>query len=192
MARWRLGLVVALVTVGCRPEPGFRDSDWQDETEETSSACERWVGHAEDAADASGLDVALIMGVMRAESSFREGAESPVGAVGLMQVMPSTGDHFGCDDLYVGEENIRCGAKVLADYVRRVDGDLDYGLAAYNAGLANAQRWRKSGTAPANLDYVRHVLRYADQYRNGGCESFGPGFKAWEADGKSRLHVTDE
>lgn len=182
---------VALVALlGCRPEPGYRDTDWTGDTEPAESACERWVGYAEDAAGATGLDVALIMGVMRVESGFREDAESSVGAQGLMQVMPSTGDHFGCDDLSDGESNVICGARVLADYVRRVDGDLEYGLAAYNAGLVNAQRWKKAGARPANLDYVRRVLMYSDRYAHGGCPSMGSGAKAWEAEGRTRLKVS--
>jgi soluble lytic murein transglycosylase-like protein len=191
-ARIAVGMGALAALMACRPEPGYRDSDWGDETTATGSACERWVGHAEDAADATGLDVALIMGVMRVESSFREDAESGAGAVGLMQVMPSTGEHYGCDDLSDGESNVRCGARVLADYVRRVDGDVEYGLAAYNAGLANAQRWKRAGKRPANIDYVRHVLRYREQFADGGCAALGPGLRTWEGDGRASLKVTDD
>jgi len=182
--------VALLGLVACRPEPGYHDADWEDESAPAQEACERYVGLAEDAADATGLDVALIMGVMRVESGFREDAESHVGAVGLMQVMPSTGDHFGCDDLYDAEVNVACGARVLADYVKRIGGDLELGLSAYNAGLANAQRWKKAGVTPANADYVRRVLMFREQYRNGGCSAMGSGLRTWEADGRTKLSVS--
>ena len=187
-----MGLTLLLAATACRPEPGYRDADWQDDTETTGTACERWVGCAETAADATGLDVALIMGVMRVESGFREDAESSAGAQGLMQVMPATAEHFGCDDLGDGESNVRCGARVLAEYVKRLDGDLEYGLAAYNAGISNALRWRRSGEAPANVGYVRRVLRFREQFASGGCSALGASAKSWDAEGRTTIMVTGD
>jgi soluble lytic murein transglycosylase-like protein len=192
MTRWSLGLALVVAALGCRPDPGYRDADWQDEREPQQEACDRYVGYAEDAADATGLPVALIMGVMRVESGYREDAESHAGAVGLMQIMPGTGDHFGCDDLYDAEVNVACGARVLADYTARVGGDVQYGLAAYNAGLANAKRWKKAGAPPANLDYVRRVLLFTDLYEKGGCAAMGSGTRAWESEGRTRTVVTHD
>lgn len=188
--RWLAVSVAVAALLGCRAEPGTYGADWQDESVPAQEACERYVGLAEDAADSTGLDVALIMGVMRVESAYREDAESHAGAVGLMQVMPSTGEHFRCDDLYDAETNVACGARVLADYVRRIGGDLEYGLAAYNAGLANAQRWKRAGATPANADYVRRVLMFRGQYQNGGCSAMGSGVRAWEASGRTRTSVS--
>ena len=187
-----LGILAMMAMAACRPEPGYRDTDWQDETGPGASECERWLGCAEDAASSNDLEVALIMGVMRVESGFREDAESHAGALGLMQVMPATGEHFGCDDLSDGESNVRCGARVLADYLQRLDGDVEYGLAAYNAGIANAQRWKRAGEPPANVQYVRRVLQFRDRFEREGCAGLAADSRKWEVKSRSSLSVSGD
>jgi soluble lytic murein transglycosylase len=94
------------------------------------------------------LDPLLIVAVIRAESSFNPQAKSPVGAIGLMQVMPDTGRFWAksrggelkrTSYLYDPELNIELGASYLADLVRRF-GSVEGALVAYNAGPGKARR----------------------------------------------------
>ncbi|REJ38343.1 MAG: lytic transglycosylase [Bacillota bacterium] len=131
-----------------------------------------------------GLDPALVASVIRVESGFNPEAVSPRGALGLMQVMPATGqwvagqmgmEGFMPDHLHDPETNIAMGTWYLADLMRTFDGDLVLALAAYNAGRGNVSRWisERPGAAardrsldsrlagipsPATPRFVRRVL----------------------------------
>jgi soluble lytic murein transglycosylase len=102
------------------------------------------------------LDPNLMLAIMRQESAFNHVAESPVGARGLMQVMPTTGKDmarkvnmkdFSPEDLYDPQISIRLGGQHLADHLKSFDkGDgrrLGLALSAYNAGLNAARRWSR-------------------------------------------------
>ena len=162
-----LGLVSILAFTSCRPDHSGVSWDY-----DGGSGCGAYVGLAEDAADETGLDLALIMGVMRVESNFRAEAESGAGAQGLMQVMPGTGRHFDCGELFDPGENIICGARVLAKYIKTCRGDITYGVAAYNTGLKRARAWQKKGRTPANKGYVRKVLDARRRFARHGCGGF--------------------
>lgn len=98
-------------------------------------------------ARAAGLDPLLVAGVIWVESSFRDRAVSPVGAMGLMQVMPATGTWFGekigapvrdPEELFDPERNIHIGVRYLSWLLKRF-GRLDHALVAYNAGPTRAR-----------------------------------------------------
>jgi soluble lytic murein transglycosylase len=98
-----------------------------------------------------GLDPFLAAAVIRQESSFKPRALSRVGAMGLMQVMPSTGSGLAAGEgirgwdrelLFNPEINVHLGTRFLASELRRWDGDLALAFIAYNAGPARAARWR--------------------------------------------------
>jgi soluble lytic murein transglycosylase len=131
-----------------------------------------------------GVPESLVYAVMRAESTYQPAAVSPVGARGLMQLMPATaaaivknGKSFNADQLFSPELNIRCGTRHLKDLLDRYDGDTIAVIAAYNAGAHNVDRWRK--TFPSRRgdefiesipfgetrEYVKKVLATADLYR---------------------------
>jgi soluble lytic murein transglycosylase-like protein len=100
-----------------------------------SDATEELVGEAFHAAKRTGLDPLLILAVMAVESSFNPIAESTYGAKGLMQVVPrfhldKLADHGGEDSVLHPRTNIRVGAEILSDYIRRA-GDLQAGLQLY-------------------------------------------------------------
>ena len=95
------------------------------------------------------LDVSLILAVIMAESSFREDARSPVGAQGLMQLMPSTAaeiavrmgmTNFQPEDVWRPEVNIAMGSFYLNRLVAMF-GCEELALAAYNAGQGRVNRW---------------------------------------------------
>ena len=100
------------------------------------------------------LEIALIYGVIRTESSFRENVVSPVGAIGLMQIMPDTGawiaerkgiENFTEDMLFDVETNIAFGSYYIRFLKSRET--LNFGknedviFAAYNAGQTRVARW---------------------------------------------------
>jgi soluble lytic murein transglycosylase-like protein len=87
------------------------------------------------ASRAYGVPKALLLAVMHAESSFNPAAISPVGAVGLMQIMPPTGARYGVHrQLHDPQNNIDVGARYLKDLLEMFRGDTELALAAYNAG----------------------------------------------------------
>lgn len=110
------------------------------------------------------LEPHLIWAVMREESHFRQHAVSWVGARGLMQIMPATGQEIAGrkgvqitdGDLTNPEINIDFGAFYLRHMLDLFDGDVDKALAAYNGGQGNVRRWSNSplGTTPADFPTV--------------------------------------
>ena len=100
-------------------------------------------------AEAYGVPEGLVYAVIRTESSFDSGAVSPVGAVGLMQLMPSTFEwltddmlfeHLESGMLYDPETNVKYGTYCLSFLYDRY-GDWELALAAYNGGLGNVDKW---------------------------------------------------
>jgi soluble lytic murein transglycosylase len=123
-----------------------------------------------------GIDPALLAAVIYQESKFRSSVRSSAGAIGLMQLLPSTakgialrtgGVDFRVDDLYDPEINVRYGAWYLGHLLRRY-GNERLALAAYNAGQANVDRWRAQhrGIAfPETRAYVDRVEELKSIYR---------------------------
>ena len=124
-----------------------------------------------------GLDPALLAAVIYQESKFRPAAKSASGAIGLMQLTPSTargiairtgGTAFRVSDLENPEINIRYGSWYLHNLFDKY-GSLELVLAAYNAGQGNVDRWRKAGTGiqfPETRAYVTRVERLERVYRD--------------------------
>ena len=115
------------------------------------------------------LEPELVMGVIKVESSFNADSKSRVGAQGLMQIMPGTARHMKCSNVWEPESNIRCGCKVLSRYLAKYDGNLIYGLAAYNAGPGNVNAAAREKRLPFNFSYPERVLRWRNLYRKNGC-----------------------
>lgn len=99
-----------------------------------------------------GLDPFLVAGLIRQESLFNAAARSSAGALGLMQVMPSTGRSlsrragtgtFQTAQLHRPEPNLRMGTLFFADLLTQYNGQVPWVLAAYNAGPSRVARWRQ-------------------------------------------------
>ncbi len=110
------------------------------------------------AAEAAGLDEALVRAVIHAESAFNPNALSNKGAQGLMQLMPATAERFGVSEPFTPAENIRGGTTYLAWLLKRFDGDARLATAAYNAGEGAVDRF---GGVPPYDETVRYVERVA-------------------------------
>ncbi len=117
----------------------------------------------------NGLDPLLVVALIKAESSFDNYAQSKVGAMGLMQVMPQTGKWISSlrgkrlvknTHLFDSELNLEIGTAYLADLIRRF-GSLDAALVAYNAGPGAARRILADRAARARFlgGYPRKVVR---------------------------------
>ena len=114
-----------------------------------------------------GLDPALVAAVIYQESRFRPDARSPSGAIGLMQLLPATakgiaartgGTRFRVEDLYEPELNVRYGSWYLRHLLDRY-GRLETALAAYNAGQANVDRWRRDGSGIGFAETRHYVAK---------------------------------
>ena len=112
-----------------------------------------------------GVDALLLAAVVEAESSFDPAALSPRGAVGLMQILPSTAGSTS-ELLLDPEHNLDRGARYLKRLLARYDGDLELALAAYNAGPANVRRYGGVPPFRETRNYIEKVLdRYVDHHR---------------------------
>jgi soluble lytic murein transglycosylase-like protein len=115
----------------------------------------------EDIALAEGIEPHVAFGLVRAESEFNRRAVSPVGAVGLTQLMPSTARYFkngvGREDLFDRDTNLRIGFRYLNSLVVKYNGNLELALLAYNRGPERVDQLLRAGQDPNN-GYVAVVL----------------------------------
>jgi soluble lytic murein transglycosylase-like protein len=102
-----------------------------------------------------GVDAKLVRAVIQVESAYQPRARSPRGALGLMQIMPSTGRRYGVRNLYDPAANIEAGIKHLKALLGRFP--LALALAAYNAGEAAVERFRGVPPYPETLSYVSRI-----------------------------------
>jgi len=147
------------------------------------------LGYAEQvaqAASAQQVDPVLVYALVRRESAFDAQAGSPVGALGLMQLMPSTGELMArrlgetfpsASALLDSGRNLRYGAAYLRGLLEKFGNQFALAAAAYNAGPGRVERWLPAGRAwPADLwvetipfsetrQYVAAVLAHAVIYQ---------------------------
>ncbi len=112
------------------------------------------------------LDPHLVASLIRQESEFNPQAISRANAMGLMQLLPGVGKgmakelkirHFSTDALLTPTTNLQLGTRYFKHMVDHYDGQVEYALAAYNAGTDRVDDWRKNGNFKSVEEFVESI-----------------------------------
>ena len=105
------------------------------------------------------MDPRLIHAVIQAESAYNPSAVSPMGAVGMMQLMPDTAKRYGVSDRYDVEQNIEAGTRYLKDLLALFGADIKLAVAGFNAGEGAVIKYNRTiPPYPETQHYVQQVL----------------------------------
>lgn len=139
-----------------RYKPLFRDADSYNRSQIPPSKLQDKVYRI---AQKYGVDPVLIMAMIKVESNFMPYAVSSAGAVGLMQLLPSTARHLNVGDLYTPNENIEAGVRYFKYLYTLFKGDYIKAIAAYNAGEQAVIKYNGIPPYPETQWYVTKVLK---------------------------------
>jgi hypothetical protein len=143
----------------CRPEiPAFIMADGPSPNKPKTASrqlIESWVSRI---APAYFVDPELVLAVIQAESGFKTSALSGKNAQGLMQLIPATASRFGVKDTWNPQENIRGGTAYLNWLLRHFQGNVEWALAAYNAGEKTVEQYQGVPPYRETQNYVRRIL----------------------------------
>jgi soluble lytic murein transglycosylase-like protein len=112
------------------------------------------------------IDPALVKAIIMAESGYNPKAISKRGAKGLMQLMPSTAQALGVEDVFNPKENISGGVRYFKQLVNNFDGDITLALAAYNAGSRNVRQYQGIPPFKSTRYYIEKVFKYYHLYKD--------------------------
>ena len=112
------------------------------------------------------LDESLIKAVIKVESDYDPSVVSSKGAQGLMQLMPETAREIGVNNPFDPSDSIYGGSYYLRKMLDSFDRNLDYALAAYNAGPAAVRKYGGIPPFEETQNYVRRVKYYINHYQN--------------------------
>jgi hypothetical protein len=112
------------------------------------------------------VDWRLVAAVIQAESSFQADAVSPVGARGLMQLMPATAADYGVTlkNIHDPEANVEAGVRHLKRLSQLYDGDIPLIAAAYNAGQGTVAKFAGIPPFEETINYVERVVSYYNSF----------------------------
>lgn len=105
----------------------------------------------------------LLKAIAKTESNFNASAVSSAGAVGIMQLMPSTAESLGVSNSYDPQENIMGGANLISQLLTKYSGNVSLALAAYNSGSANVDKYDGIPPFTETQNYVEKVLSYMQE-----------------------------
>jgi soluble lytic murein transglycosylase-like protein len=111
------------------------------------------------------VDRDLVHSMIRVESNYNPFAVSNKGALGLMQLVPSTARRFGVADVFDPAQNVEGGVRYLKYLLDLYEGDHRLALAAYNAGEGTVERYRGVPPFRETRDYVYRVGKALDETR---------------------------
>ena len=111
--------------------------------------------------EAHGVDPMLVRALIQVESNYRPRARSPKGAMGLMQLMPSTAREYKVRNPFDPRANIEAGIKHLKSLIDRFAGKVELGLAAYNAGEGAVKKFNGVPPYRETRNYVSKILSLA-------------------------------
>ncbi len=129
----------------------------------------RYNGVIDEASRLYQLPESFIRAVMHVESDFNPTVVSRAGAMGLMQLMPTTARSMGVSDPFDVRQNILGGARYLRILANRFKGDLVLTVAAYNAGEGAVEKYNGIPPYKETQRYVRRVLKHYYAYRADGA-----------------------
>lgn len=118
-----------------------------------------------DAAQSNAVHPALITAIIHAESNFDPLAVSRVGAMGLMQIVPSTQRYLGLKNAFDPKQNVDAGSRYLRELLDRFRGNVIMAVAAYNAGPGAVARHAGIPPYKETRNYVKKVLAYYKHYK---------------------------
>ena len=133
----------------------------------TVSSPQDYEAYFKEASETYGVATSILKSIAKAESNFNPSAVSKAGAIGIMQLMPSTAASLGVSNSYDARENIMGGAKYISQLLSRYQGNISLALAAYNAGTGNVDKYGGIPPFTETQNYVQKVL----SYMNGSFET---------------------
>lgn len=122
-------------------------------------------GLIQEQAQAQGVDADLLKAIMKNESNFNPKAVSPVGAQGLMQLMPGTAAGLGVSDSFDPAQNIAGGAKYIKGLLTKYQ-SVPKAVAAYNAGPGAVDKYHGIPPYKETTQYVKKVMQSYQAYQN--------------------------
>ncbi|MEK6201047.1 MAG: lytic transglycosylase domain-containing protein [Desulfobulbaceae bacterium] len=146
--------------------PEVRVSDRRD-SHKNSVAYDR---HIQRSGHRYNIDPQLIKAIIKAESDFDCYASSPMGAQGLMQLMPGTARDLNVSNPFDPRANIDGGTRYFRTMLDTFNGDIPLSLAAYNAGPNLVKRTNRIPQIPETVEYVQRVLRHYKGYKRSGLQ----------------------
>ena len=159
----------SLMSYGAKPDEDFQkilDSSIAHKSNPTDTSRSEINDLIEKYAEKNGLDSDFVKAVVKQESGFNPNAKSHCGAMGLMQLMPSTAQGLGVKNAFDAEQNIYGGTKYLKGLMDRFGNNKELALAAYNAGPNAVKKYNGVPPYKETQNYVKNVMASYGRFKD--------------------------